>query len=754
MTHANDVESFPRSVFGKLRLRAVLALLLARIIVPFLLVHLARAADPIIFIEKKKLWVLQGGEATYALGVNERGELQHLYWGKRMGAEDFGGAHSLPEWSSFDLSTATTPQEYPGWGAGLYAEPSLKATFANGNREVVLHYVDHQLKNDNLEITLKDEGSPLLVHLHYRVYADNGIIERSARIENRTSEAVTLESAQSAAWTLPPGRSYRLHYLTGRWAGEWQLQSENLQIGKRVIESRRGSTGNEANPWFAIDRVGETDESHGPVWFGELGWSGSWRFTIERTSSDQCQVIGGLNPFDFSYRLAPGESLETPPFSAGFTDAGLGAASRILHRFQLEHVLPGRPHARLRPVLYNSWEATEFNVDEAGQMALAEKAARLGAERFVVDDGWFGQRNNDHAGLGDWYVNPQKFPHGLKPLIDRIHSLGMDFGLWVEPEMVNPDSDLYRKHPDWVMNFPERPRTEGRNQLVLNLARDDVKEYILSWLDRLVTENDIALLKWDYNRNWSEPGWPEAPLTDQKKIWVRYIQNLYEIIDRLRSKHPRLEIEGCSGGGARVDLGMLRRVDQVWPSDNTDALDRQTIQYGFTEAYTAHVMMAWVTDVPNGINGRVTPLAFRFLVAMTGSLGIGGNLNKWTDADMSVATKMVAFYKQIRATVQDGKLYRLGAPMESNLSAMEYISEDSQQIAVLAFLHSQQFGQSMPLLHLQGLAEDAMYAVSTTDNKLEDQAKKLSGAYLMHHGIQLLLRGDYDASAIKFDRVQ
>ena len=754
MTHANDVESFPRSVFGELRLRAVLVLLLARIIVPFLLVHLARAADPIIFIEKKKLWVLQGGEATYALGVNERGELQHLYWGKRMGAEDFGGAHSLPEWSAFDLTTATTPQEYPGWGAGLYAEPSLKASFANGNREVVLHYVDHQLKNDNLEITLKDEGSPLLVHLHYRVYADRGIIERSARIENRTSEAVTLESAQSAAWTLPPGRSYRLHYLTGRWAGEWQLQSENLQIGKRVIESRRGSTGNDANPWFAIDRVGETDESHGPVWFGELGWSGSWRFTIERTSSDQCRVIGGLNPFDFSYRLAPGESLETPPFFAGFTDAGLGAASQILHRFQLEQVLPGSPHARPRPVLYNSWEATEFNVDEAGQMALAEKAARLGVERIVVDDGWFGQRNNDHAGLGDWYVNPQKFPHGLKPLIDRIHSLGMDFGLWVEPEMVNPDSDLYRKHPDWVMNFPERPRTEGRNQLVLNLARDDVKEYVFSWLDRLVTDNDIALLKWDYNRNWSEPGWPEAPLTDQQKIWVRYIQNLYEIIDRLRSKHPRLEIEGCSGGGARVDLGMLRRVDQVWPSDNTDALDRQTIQYGFTEAYTAHVMMAWVTDVPNGINGRVTPLAFRFLVAMTGSLGIGGNLNKWTGADMSVATKMVAFYKQIRATVQDGKLYRLGAPMESNLSAMEYISEDSQQIVVLAFLHSQQFGQSMPLLHLQGLAEDAMYAVSTTDNKLEDQAEKLSGAYLMHHGIQLQLRGDYDASAIKFDRVQ
>ena len=737
-----------------MRLRTVLARWLARTVVTLLFSHIAFAAAPIIFLEKQKLWVLQAGEATYAFGVNERGELQHLYWGQRMGAEEFSVAHSLPEWASFDLSTTTTPQEYPGWGAGLYVEPALKITFANGNREVVLHYVEQQLQNDHLDITLKDEGSPLLVHLRYRVYADSGIIERSARIENRTSEAVTLESAQSASWTLPPDRSYQLHYLTGRWAAEWQLHSEKLQIGKRVIESRRGSTGNEANPWFAIDRVGETDESHGPVWFGELAWSGSWRFTIERTSSDQVRVVGGVNPFDFSYRLAPEESFETPTFFAGFTEGGLGQASRILHRFQLDDILPGKPHPRLRPVLYNSWEATEFNVDEAGQMALAEKAARLGVERFVVDDGWFGQRNNDHAGLGDWYVNPQKFPHGLKPLIDRVHSLGMDFGLWVEPEMVNPDSDLYRKHPDWVTNFPGRPRTEGRNQLVMNLARDDVKEYIFSWLDRLVTDNDIALLKWDYNRNWSEPGWPEAPLADQKKIWIRYIQNLYDVIDRLRSKHPRLEIEGCSGGGARVDLGMLRRVDQVWPSDNTDALDRLTIQYGFTEAYTPHVMMAWVTDVPNGINGRVTPLAFRFLVAMTGSLGIGGNLNKWTDEDMAVAIRMIAFYKQIRATVQDGKLYRLVSPMESNVSAVEYISEDSQQIAVFAFLHSQQFGQSMPLVHLQGLAEDAIYSVTTTDNKLEERTGKMSGAYLMHHGIQLRLRGDYDASAIKFDRVQ
>jgi alpha-galactosidase len=751
--HANEVASFWQARFRAFRLRVIPSFLLVQIFVPCLLSQLVRAADSIVFVEKQKLWVIQSGEATYAFGVNERGELQHLYWGKRIDAQDFTSPHSLPGWASFDLSTTTTPQEYPGWGAGLYVEPALKVTFANGNREVVLRYVDHKLQDNDLEITLRDEISALYVHLQYHVYPDSGIMERSARIENRTSDAVTLESAQSASWTLPLDGSYRLHYLTGRWAGEWQLQTESLQIGKRVIESRRGSTGNEANPWFAVDHIDETDESHGPVWFGELGWSGSWRFTIERTPSGQCRVIGGFNPFDFDYRLAPGEALQTPPFYAGFTDAGLGEASRILHRFQLERIVPGSPHPPLRPVLYNSWEATEFNVDEAGQMALAEKASRLGVERFVVDDGWFGRRNNDHAGLGDWYVNPQKFPHGLKPLIDRAHRLGMDFGLWVEPEMVNPDSDLYRMHPDWVMNFPGRSRTEARNQLVLNLARDDVREYVFSWLDRLVTDNDIALLKWDYNRNWSEPGWPEAPLAEQKRIWVRYVQNLYDIIDRLRSKHPRLEIEGCSGGGARVDLGMLRRVDQVWPSDNTDALDRLTIQHGFTQAYTPHVMMAWVTDVPNGINGRVTPLRFRFLVAMTGSLGIGGNLNKWTDDELAVASKMISLYKQIRATVQDGKLYRLGSPMESDFSALQYVSRENQQVVVFAFLHSQRFGREMPPLHLQGLVEDAMYSVSTIDDKLADQTGKVSGAYLMHHGIQLHLRGDYDATAVRFDRV-
>jgi alpha-galactosidase len=710
-----------------------------------------------------KLWIIQAGDFTYAMGVDERNWLQSLYWGPRIDrAEDIHAAHSLPERAAFDLPSTTTPQEYAAWGAGLYTEPDLKATFASGNRDVVLEYVDqHQTHDDNsqtLDITMRDIKLPLVVHLFYRVYTGQSVLERWSTIDNQTKEDVVLEDAASATWSLPnlESRNYRAHWLTGRWAGEWQLQSASLDVGSQVIESRRGSTGSQANPWFAIEGPDAapyaTDEEHGPVYFGELGWSGSWRITMEQSSFHQVRITGGYNPFDFGYRLAPGESLTTPPFDGGFTGGGMGEASRILHRFQQGVILPGAPHPKLRPVLYNSWEATEFNVSESGQLALAEKAATLGVERFVIDDGWFGQRKNDHAGLGDWYVNKEKFPSGLKPVIDRVHQLGMDFGIWVEPEMVNPDSDLYRKHPEWAMNFPGRPHTEGRNQLLLNLARPDVMEYTYHWLDELVSNNDIDFLKWDYNRNWSEPGWDAVPVADQKKIYVAYVHNLYAILDRLRAKHPKLEIESCSGGGSRVDLGIMRRTEEVWPSDNTDALDRLSLQDGFTHAYTPGVMMAWVTDAPN----RKTPLKFRFLVAMEGSLGIGANLNNFTPKDMPTAKDLVAFYKTIRPTVQQGLQYRLIAPSRpgapSERAATEYVSTDGTQAVVFAYLHSQNFGDPYPLVRLAGLDPKATYRLRPLDPKQLRAQQEASGSYWMGHGLQLDLHGDYDSTAVVLER--
>ncbi len=727
----------------------------------------ARAQSSIQFSAEKKVWLLQAGEQSYAFGVNERGELQSLFWGGHVqNLADLKMARGLPERAAFDPSTTTTPQEYPGWGAMLYTEPALKVTFEDGTRDLVLHYVSHTIEGNQLDVTMKDISAPLVVHLYYRVYPERGIIARWSKIEYQGDKSVMLESAASAAWALPKGDGYVAHWLTGSWSGEYQQHAEPIAASSRVIESRRGSTSQQANPWFEVDRAGETTEESGPTWFGELGWSGSWRITIDTSSFHQTRITGGYNPFDFGYKLSPKETLTTPMFYAGYTSHGRGEASRLLHRFQQQEIAPGGEKARLRPVLYNSWEATEFNVDEPGQVALAEKAASLGVERFVIDDGWFGQRVNDHAGLGDWYVNPKKFPNGLKPMIDKVHALGMDFGLWVEPEMVNPDSDLYRKHPEWAMNFPGRPRTEARNQLLLNLARKDVAEYVFSFLDKLVTDNDIAFLKWDYNRNWAEPGWDAVPVDEQKKIYVAYVNNLYDILARLRAKHPKLEIESCSGGGGRVDLGILRYTDEVWPSDNTDALDRLVIQDGFTRAYNPGVMMAWVTDVPNFIDKRSVPLKFRYLVAMNGSLGIGGNLKYWTDAEMSQSKDMVAYYKSIRQTVQRGALYHLMTPASganpdpnaaSNLDtnwAIEHVAQDGGQAVVFAFLQSQRFGAPFPTVVLQGLAPDAQYKLKAIDDKLVGGPQVLSGSYLMHHGVDVKMGGDYDSTSFTLERVQ
>jgi alpha-galactosidase len=705
------------------------------------------------FLPELKIWALDSARTTYLLGINEANELQSLYWGRRLPRLDgVGAAHLATTASSFESPEGMTAQEYPGWGGMRYAEPCLKVTLADGVRDLVLKYVSHEIREDSLSIRLKDVQYDLFVDLMYRVDPVTGILSKQARILNSTGQAVTVESAQSGVWNLPPGEGYRLSYLAGRWAGETQLIQEPVHRGIKVLESRRGDTSHELNPWFAIDERGRADEEHGRVWFGALGWSGNWKLAVEQTSNQLVRVTGGYNTFDFGYLLKPGESLETPLFYGGFSDRGFGEASRLMHRFEREAILPRRSSARQRPVLYNSWEATTFSVSEEGQRQLAEKAARIGAELFVMDDGWFGARNNDRAGLGDWVVNPQKFPHGLQPLIARVKELGMNFGLWVEPEMVNPDSDLYRAHPDWAIHFPGRPRSEGRNQLVLNLAREEVKEHIFGVLDKLLSENDIRFIKWDMNRPIAEPGWEDLPPAEQKRFWVKYVTNVYEIVDRLRTKHPTLEIEACSGGGARVDLGILRRVEQVWTSDNTDAFDRLRIQDGFSYAYAPKVMMAWVTDVPN-MNQRSTPLQYRFLAAMMGSLGIGANLNHWSEQDFALATRMIAYYKSIRATVQEGDLYRLFSPREDGLTANQYVAADGKQSVVFVFQHAQQFNRPAPTVYLNGLDENALYRIQPIDDKLVERPPVASGGWLAQHGLRFRLRGDFDSSSVLLEKL-
>lgn len=724
-----------------------------------------RAIEP---VPGAPTWILQTDQTAYVFGLDPLGRLAHLYWGPRLPhVNDYGTPRADHFWP-FERVHGAAAEEYTAWGDVNYFEPGIKATFADGVRAVELTYAEARVDEDagrpRLIITLRDRHYPLLVHLHYRVVAAHDLIERHVVVENQGSSPIVLEQVMSALWCFPLRDRYRLRTLVGQWGAETQLQENSLAVGKQIVGSRKGHTSHNANPWFGLDAgingEGTATETQGEVWFGALAYSGNWKFVVERHISGLTTLAGGIHDFDFRWLLEAGERFETPTFVAGYSDHGYGEASRRLHSYQLEYILP-KPFAQQpRPVLYNSWYATLFDVNMSNQVAAAERAAHLGVELFVVDDGWFGARKNDQAGLGDWWVDRDKFPDGLMPLIKRVNELGMKFGIWVEPEMVNPDSDLYRAHPDWVYHFPNRQRTELRHQLVLNFGREDVQQYIVSVLDKLLTDYPIKFIKWDMNRPFSEPGWPDAPLGREREVWVRHTWGLYRVLDELRARHPDVLFESCSGGGGRVDLGILQRTDQVWTSDNTDPLDYLLMAEGFSMAYVAQARMMWVTDSPSP-NNRLPPLRFRFHAAMTGALGIGSALTDWSPAEMEEARTQVALYKEIRATVQQGRLYRLRSPRESELSALQYVHPDGSQGVLFCFLHSSRFGPVHAWVQLQGLEPEARYRVEGVPVEPQRRGDPgpattvvLSGAALMQRGLYLALRGDYQSLIIRLFRVE
>ena len=722
-------------------------------------------SQPIRHLLKMDGWVLETSSSTYLIVKNEQGRLLNAYWGPSLiDIEQLDAGH-FPETLNFSNyngghRSESRAEEYPAQGGPFYDEPCLKITTESGNRDIVLKFVSDKIDGNVLEIILKDIQSDIYVTLIYEVFPEYGIISKKSRILNQSDEKIVLESAQSGVWQLPADKDYRLTYLSGRWGSEAHLVSEPLNQGMKVLEERRGVTGYKSNPWFAVDYKGQATEDIGKVWFGALGWSGNWRISIEQTYRMQPRITGGYNTYDFGYLLKPGEELITTPFYGGFTTNGFGEASRMLHRLQRNEIVPGGKEARLRPVFYNSWQTYEVDVTEENQMELAEKAAKMGVELFLVDDGWFHLRKETNAGLGDWFVDSDKFPDGLLPLSRYVNSLGMDFGLWVEPEMVNPNSDLYRNHPDWVLNFAGRPRTEGRGQLVLNLARNDVKEYLFKTLDKLVEENNVKMFKWDMNRFVTEPGWPELPPEEQKKVWVGYTKNLYEIIDRLREKHPGLEIESCKGGGGRIDMGIMKRVDQFWTSDDTDPVDRLFIQEGFSYAYSPGLLMGRVSPMTSKkgyLNVRAnSPLDFRFLVAMQGSLGLSLNPNIMSDDEVEEAKKYIAFYKTIKRTVQRGDLYRISPSRESNIRANQFNSEDGKQIVLFALLKTQEkYEVFNPTIYLRGLDENAQYKIKPLhEEKLIEKIQTASGSYLKNHGLRFNFpRKDMDGTVIVLEKI-
>ena len=625
----------------------------------------------VIFHPALRLWLLNGATSSYALRLDADDSPRHVHWGAPIGLDTAVAmaerdALRAPA-SSFDAHPGA--EELAVEGGARFGPAGLQVRFADGTRAVEWAYAGHAVDGGALRVDLRDRHYPLGLSLHYRLAG--AVLERHTAVTNHGDTPIRLQRCDSALWTVPRRAGYRLTHLTGGWTSEFQVTRTPLPVAETVLTSRRGVTSHHANPWLAVDD-GAAVEDHGEVWSAALAWSGSWRITAARDPGGRAGWTGGFGHEGLTWTLTAGETLETPVFAGVYSAAGFGGISQAWHAYVRERVLPRA--AETRPVLYNSWEATGFDVDEAGQRALAARAASLGAELFVMDDGWFGARTSDRAGLGDWTANPARFPAGLGPLVAEVRRLGMAFGLWLEPEMVNPDSDLYRAHPDWVLHMPHRRRTEMRHQLVLDLSRPDTAAWTHGWLDALVREHAVDFLKWDANRPFTEAGGPGR--ADPDRVHVEHVRAVYRIIDRLRADHPSLRIEACAGGGGRADLGILARTDQIWPSDNTDPVDRLAIHDGFGRLFPAQVMSAWVTDTPNPATGRTTPLRFRFHVAMAGVLGIGGDLTAWTAEQMTEAAGLVAAYKAAREVIQHGVAHRLDR-------AMQYVR--GADVAVLAY---------------------------------------------------------------------
>jgi alpha-galactosidase len=726
------------------------------------------------------VFLLNTGNTSYAMEKGASNRLQHIYWGKRLDRlEDLPVGEQM-RYYPFDQpgKKLLTNQEYAAWGGYLFDEPCLKVLFADGCRDLDLRYASYRQFEDahseTLIITLRDFVYSLEVDLYYRIYQGLEVLDRWSLIRNMGRETIMLEDVQSAVFYMPRGKEYRLTHLSGRWAAEYALERINLTQSKVVVESRNGVSGPDSCPWIAVDYRGQGTEESGRVWALSIHWPGNWKFVAELTRVDQVRLTGGINDFDFGWKLHPGEEFVTPKISAVYSEDGFGGASHAFHRYLSDCLAPQSKAKELRPALFNSWEVFEFDINMEQQFELAKLAAKLGIELYVVDDGWFGRRDHDRAGLGDWYPSKTKFPNGLDPLIGHVNSLGMEFGIWVEPEMVNRDSDLFRAHPGWIMNFPGKESSEWRNQLILNFAREDVREWAWTWLDDLLGGHNIKYLKWDMNRYFSEPGWPEKPIDEQREIWVRYARNVLELYRRIQEKYPRVILENCSSGGARIDLAMAGVSDMVNPSDNADPLDNLKIFEGYTQVFLPKTSGRGIGVVPNGINGRVTPMKYRAYMGMLGTFILGDNLFNYTEAEMTEAAGYIKTYKEIRETTQNGDLYRLESAYNRPWAVFEFVRRDRSEAVIFVFGQSLQFRKILPRIRLRGLDPEALYRVKglqdpgpynrlhLSDQRLsgvsagdipEGRSREYSGKMLMQLGVEAALMGDFDCLLLRFNKI-
>ncbi len=659
------------------------------------------------FNEEKKIFRLDTEKSTYVMGVSPEGFLGHIYYGDRlfMEADNYLLRMEEPPYTpSVNKREKSAfldffPMEYPTGGIGDYRESCLNIRNAAGNMGCELHYTGHEIykgkkglkglpasfatedEAETLEITLKDADLDLEVVLSYTAFEKENVITRSVRVQNQGKEDLRIEKILSACLDMD-NENFSMLSLHGTWARERHIQTGELHYGKQVISSARGESSHQEHPFIALVTNG-TEQENGKVYAMHFVYSGNFMAETELCQFDNLRMTMGINPEEFSWLLTPGEEFQAPEVVIVYSGNGLGAMTRSYHDFYRNHLIRSKFKYEKRPILINNWEATYFDFNTDKLLDIAREAKKCGIEMLVMDDGWFGKRNSDNCSLGDWKVNEEKITGGLKHLVDEVNKIGLQFGIWFEPEMISPDSDLYRAHPDWAIQIQGREATQSRNQYVLDFSRPEVRDYAYECVASVLRSANIAYVKWDMNRQLSDLGSSYLPKERQQELFHRYVLGVYELQERLVMEFPDLLLENCSGGGARFDPGMLYYSPQIWCSDNTDAVERLMIQEGSALIYPLSVIGAHVSDCPNHSVGRVTPFETRGHVALAGTFGYELDITKIPEEDRALIPEQTATYNKYRHLIQQGEYYRIASYRENHkYDCWALSSQDKKEVLV------------------------------------------------------------------------
>ncbi len=731
---------------------------------------------PIEWREQGRQLHLHNELISYVISVPEDGLLSHLYFGPRLATErDYGHFLRHSYTTRFNQIGDPLPRELPSVGSGDFRIPGIGVRHPDGSTVLQLGYQDHVIsagkphldglpstyvddpsEAESVEVVLLDRHSGLRVRLLLTVYADRPLITRSMRVVNGGSGDIQLTTAMSAVLDLPD-RDWNLLQLAGEWARETQIIDAPLVRGTRALRSQRGSSGHQQNPFLLLRRP-STTEASGEAIGMSLVYSGNFLAEVEVDPYDTVRARIGMDPESISWRIEPGMDLQIPEAVLVWSDEGLGGVSDAYHRHYRERLSSGTWRDKPRPVLLNSWEGVYFDFDEDTLVEMAAATKDLGAELFVLDDGWFGQRDSDDSSLGDWTVDLRKLPSGLPDLVSRVKDLGLLFGIWIEPEMVSPRSRLFDQHPEWAVGISGRPRSEQRNQYVLDLSNEDVIDYLERVIGNVLSSAPIDYVKWDYNRVMTEPFGASLPTERQGEFFHRYMLGLYDLYSRLTERFPEILFESCAGGGGRNDPGLLAFAPQAWTSDDTDAIERQRIQYGSSMVYPLVAMGAHVSASPNHQLHRATPLSTRAAVAFFGNLGYELDPRALDEAEANDVRAQIAWYKERRELIHQGRFHRLRSPFDSDGNETAWmVVDDTAGRALVGWYRT--LTRPLPgpsLLRLRGLDPEARYEVSvwpetedalTRANTLERGGDELmlQGLFLDDFAWEAQARGDFQA---------